>query len=128
MERCISKLQETVYRLCHHEFGGKTVEQAAKTMKVSTRTIHRLLADLKAVAPQLWPLLPPEQAELWDGWFVRGLSVRQLALILKQSERGIHAKLKQIKIKMDYHPMYHRTTKSLESLTEEELEGCKRLA
>jgi DNA-binding transcriptional regulator LsrR (DeoR family) len=56
-DRVIPEDQERAYRLVAGEFGGQSVSQAAATMRITRTQISRLLAKLKATAPQLFPLI-----------------------------------------------------------------------
>lgn len=61
LERKITKQQERAFRLCHHDFEGLTVKEAAKIMDITASAVYGLLAEVKRIAPQLFPILTPQQ-------------------------------------------------------------------
>lgn len=58
-DRRISPRMETAYRFCSHHFEGKTIEQAAAKMGITTHSVQDLLTDMERIAPQLFPILSP---------------------------------------------------------------------
>ncbi|KKK56721.1 hypothetical protein LCGC14_1416840 [marine sediment metagenome] len=60
MKRKISNDEERAFRLCHHDYGGKSVEYAAVMMDISVKEIKQLLCCIKHKAPQLFPILTPQ--------------------------------------------------------------------
>ncbi len=101
MERCISKLQETVYRLVHHEFGGKTVAEAAMALEIPETAVERLLAEMEEIAPQLFPLIPRADWSLWNDW-LELTTVPDLAVRHSLSERTVNYRIAKIKKLLDY--------------------------
>ena len=81
-DRIISLDEESVYRLCHHDFGGLTTQDAAFLIGMSTRRINQLLESLEQKAPQLFPILTKKQVEIRDYINERGLNYGQIAHIL----------------------------------------------
>jgi len=72
-KRLITKKQEQAFRLCHQDFEGLTETEAAERMGVTQATISEHLANVKKVAPQLFPILTKFQAQCYhyitcDGW------------------------------------------------------------
>ena len=67
-KRIITERQEQAYRLCHHDFGGKTITEAAEIMGISQRAVSYLLNKLKKTSPQLFPILTICQKQVYDLW------------------------------------------------------------
>ena len=72
-KRVITERQEEAVRLCHHDFEGLTMTEAAKKMGISQPAITHLLAKVKKIAPQLFPMMTKYQAQCYhfftcDGW------------------------------------------------------------
>ncbi len=68
MKRNLTKAEEEVIRLTHHEFKGLTVYQTARVMKVSPAYVGKLLQSAKKKAPQLFPILTPKQVAVLRGY------------------------------------------------------------
>ena len=98
--RKITKKQEQVYRLVHPSFGGLSYTQTAVKMRITEDAVYKLLARMKEVAPQLFPILSLEHAEIWNLWQDAGLTCRDIASLKGTTERSIQAKLRLIKKKM----------------------------
>ena len=62
--RNITEQQELAYRLVSGDFEGLTTEQAAERMGVTSRRVRQLLESVKAVAPQLFPLVTKVEANV----------------------------------------------------------------
>jgi len=75
----LTKKEVKVYRLCHHHFSGVTTSHAAMVMKTSERRIQQILADIKAKAPQLFPILTQTQARDYHLYTDEGWSVQEIA-------------------------------------------------
>lgn len=120
-KRVIPKQAEEAYRHRHHNFSGLSIEETAKIMKVSEHEVYLLLVDMERIAPQLFPILESNQAEAWSLWYDRGLSVREVAMIMKVPEAAVKKRLQKIKKKMGYkHSIWTRRKDklSLDSLME----------
>lgn len=102
MKRKITKKQETAYRLIHPSFGGLTYQQAAKKMGITKSAIRHLLERMGKVAPQLFPVLSLEHAEIWHLWSEEGFTCSEIAEIKETTERSVQAKLRLIKKKMGH--------------------------
>ena len=59
MKRNLTISEEQALRQCHHDFGGKSIVEAAECMGRSTRAVRRLLNNAKKKAPQMFPILTP---------------------------------------------------------------------
>lgn len=61
LKRAITHKEEQAYRMCHHDFGGLSIKEAAKKMGVKVRGVQRLLCNLKKKSPRLFPILTPRR-------------------------------------------------------------------
>jgi DNA-directed RNA polymerase specialized sigma24 family protein len=85
-DRIISEKQERAYRLCAGEFEGLATSEAAKLMGISVRAVQRLLERMEAAAPQLFPLLTKQEAQVLKYIEVDGLSQIDIADQMELSE------------------------------------------
>ena len=60
MKRILTEDEETAIRLCHHDFGGESIEDAATYMGQSVDEVQQLLCDAQRKAPQMFPILTPQ--------------------------------------------------------------------
>ena len=120
--RKISEKQEWAYRLCHPSFGGLSYAQAAVKMRITEDAIYKLLARMREVAPQLFPIISLEHAEIWKLWQDAGLTCRDIASLKETTERTIQAKLRLIKKKMG-HDTQQRQIVNLDSIDETKIKS-----
>jgi transposase len=99
MKREITEQEERAYHLCHHEFHGHTVTEAAILMGVSVSQVRRLLRNVKQKAPQLFPILTKQQYLIFQLYVERGLTQRVIAEMLKTTQSNIHAIIQRMKKK-----------------------------
>ena len=91
----ITTLEVRVYRLCHHDFQGLPVCQAANSLGLSIRKVERLLASLKTKAPQLFPILTADQACAYSLYADEGRSIREIAKHVGRDERRVGESIKE---------------------------------
>ena len=60
MERILTQDEETAIRLCHHDFGGESIEDAAIYMDRPVGEVQQLLHEAQSKAPQMFPILTPQ--------------------------------------------------------------------
>jgi DNA-binding CsgD family transcriptional regulator len=60
-KRVLTIREEKSYRLCHHDFSGLSIDEAAKRMGISRKSVLELLKNVERKAPQLPPVLTPAQ-------------------------------------------------------------------
>ncbi len=82
MNRAITKRQEQVYRMRHHDFGGMSSEATAKALGVGMRVVRKHMLRLKHVAPQLFPILTQRQALIYRLYVEKGLFMADIASAL----------------------------------------------
>jgi len=97
-QRKISVAHEGVYRLCHHDYMGLTIKQAATVLQCSEDKIERTLAEVERVAPQLFPILTTRQVQVRD-LVNEGHTNAQIALILDVSKSAVSNVLHSIRKK-----------------------------
>ncbi len=94
-DRVIPEDQERAYRLVAGEFGGQSVSQAAQSMGISRKRVSRLLAKLKATAPQLFPLITKKEFDVLCG--LKGeLDTTQIAFRFRLSIRTVQNCVKNL--------------------------------
>ncbi|KKN57526.1 hypothetical protein LCGC14_0561430 [marine sediment metagenome] len=120
--RYISKLQEQIYRACHHEHKGMSVEEASDVYAIPEPTIERILAEVEDIAPQLFPILSASDWGLWQGW-LRGDTVKALTLRGSCSERTVSRRIADVKKQLNY----ARTPTRVRSLNSLEPYACDRI-
>ena len=98
-KRVISKFEEEVIRLCHHDFAGLTQTEAAQRLDVSQGLISETLAHIKKKAPQLFPILTKRQGLVRDYIVDEGLTHQQIAILLLTSEHCIDSTVATMKAK-----------------------------
>ena len=77
----ITEKEQQAYRLCHHDFAGLTVDQAANRMKVSARQVQKLLKSLEKKAPQLFPILSAKDKFIVESITEKGYTYAQISEI-----------------------------------------------
>jgi len=60
MKRKLTINEEIAIRLCHHDHGGESIEDAATYMDRTVKAVQRLLCSAKKKAPQMFPILWPQ--------------------------------------------------------------------
>lgn len=108
MERLLTKKEEEIFRLCHHDFTGLSTKEAAKILGVSPRTIIYHLRNIQTKAPQLFPIIKPELIKTWRLWIDEGLSYDEIAKRLNVSYRTVANRLLLVKRQLNYNPELHK--------------------
>ncbi len=99
MKRTITEDEEQAYRLCHHDFAGFNIAEAAKIMKVAPETVRLLLKSLRAKVPQLFPILTHRQHLVYWLYVIKGLSQQKIAIYLNTTQSNIWNLLNRAKKK-----------------------------
>lgn len=68
MKRNLTKAEEKVIRLNHHDFKGLTINETARILQVQPAHVRDLLRSVKQKAPQLFPILTPRQVAVLRGY------------------------------------------------------------
>ncbi len=98
----ISKDEEKIYRLCHQDFEGLTIKEAAKRLSISQRRAEQLLQSLKTKAPQLFPILTKRQAQIEELINGQGYTYKQVANRLRLTVSTVGSVVKALKKKGVY--------------------------
>jgi len=98
-KRVISKFEEKVIRLCHHDFEGLTQQKAAKQLQCSQALISRTISCLKKKVPQLFPILTKKQIRLRDYIIKNGLTHQEIAMLLGVSKDTVDSRIMALKAK-----------------------------
>ena len=99
MERLITEKQEQAFRLCHHEFEGFTLAEAAERMGITYQSVSKLLAQVEKVMPQFFPILSKQEAKCYHYLTVGGLSPRDIAQTLEISVKAVYLTLDRCRAK-----------------------------
>lgn len=91
-KRNLTRLEEEVIRLCHHDFEGLSIEEAAKKTYRSPRTIESALAKAKKKAPQLFPILTPQHRAILM-MYDKHMSVASISVALDISRDKLERKI-----------------------------------
>lgn len=67
-ERILTRMQEQVIRLCHHDFGGLPLAETAKIMGLNPGQVAALLKGAEEKAPRMFPILMREEKVVFDWW------------------------------------------------------------
>jgi len=114
MQRAISKIEEQILRLHHHNFAGYSLENTAAKMGMTIKEVKTHLRHIKCIAPQMFPILTQRQKAiltLYDQHMSRiviseGLGITQKQLrtevqFLRQHGFLFNRKMLQYDISMD---------------------------
>ena len=96
-KRLITEKQEEAFRLCHHDHEGLTEAEAAERMGITQQAISKLLAKVKEVAPQLFPIMTKQQAKCYHHLTVDGWSPQEIADHLGVSVNAVYLTFRSYK-------------------------------
>ena len=102
LKRLITEKQEQVLRLCHQDFQGLGQIEAANEMGISQSALSSLLAEVKKILPQFFPLLTKLEAQLYHYYMVGGWNVDEIAIHMDKSQNAVYKGLKRAKDKGMY--------------------------
>ena len=92
MKRTITKSEEQAIRLCHHDHGGKSIEEAAKILDCTVDNVKKQLRNARKKAPQLFPILTPRHRAIltmYDQHLSRAAIMEGLGISEKVLEREV---------------------------------------
>jgi DNA-binding CsgD family transcriptional regulator len=98
VSRCISIRQEAAYRLCHQDFFGMPIADAAEVLDTTERNVRSLLDTLRLEAPQLFPILTPRAARIYS-LFMDNFTTREIAETMGRSLRSVQSVLRTLRRK-----------------------------
>jgi len=99
MDKIITKQEEEIFRLVHHDFEGVSVSEAAKRLGISQSTVSRALSRLKKKAPQLFPILTPYQKFIYDCIVEKGLTHQAIADLIGKKKSTVEKTVEAIRRK-----------------------------
>lgn len=99
MTRTITIFEEQVLRLVHHDFAGRTQREAAEQLKCSQSQISDAISRLKQKVPQLFPILTKNQLLIQDCICEKGMTHKEIAVLLGISENTLKARITRLKKK-----------------------------
>lgn len=95
MARLITKNQERALRLVHHNFKGLSRAEAAKRMDISQSALSDLLAKVKKVMPQYFPVLTKLEARCYHLYCTEGRDVEDIAEHFRLTPNSVYKTLKR---------------------------------
>ena len=102
VKRLITKYQEQALQLCHHDFAGLSRIEAAKKMGISQSALSGLLARVKKVMPNYFPILTKIEAERYHLYCTEGWSVEEIAERFGVTPDSVYKTLQRAKHKGAY--------------------------
>lgn len=101
-KRFITKRQEQILRLCHHDFEGLTHEEAAERLGIDRTTVTKALLCVKKVLPQYFPIFTKFEMKCYHYYMVDGWSVADIAEYTEYAPHTIYRALQRVKSKGAY--------------------------
>ena len=111
MKRIITIFEEKVLRCIHHDFEGKTQQDAAIQLKCSQSQISDVINRLKQKVPQFFPILTKNQSFILNCICEEGLTHKEISALLGISENTLKARIVRLK-KKDTH--FEKAKKTLQ--------------
>lgn len=99
MRRLITEKQEQALRLCHHGFQGLSQTEAAKRMNVSQSTLSDLLAKVKKILPNYFPILTKLEAQCYHYYVIEGWDIEEIAEHFGLTPNSVYKTLKRTRDK-----------------------------
>ena len=97
MNRLITKRQEQIYRLRHHDFVGLTTKQVAAMLGITIQCVTKHMRQMKKIAPQLFPIFTGLQAEIYSLFVCAGLEQKIIGKMLGISEKSVSTMLRRLR-------------------------------
>ena len=95
----LTERQKQALELCHHDFAGLDQQEAAEIMGVSQAVVSKLLAKVKKVLPDFFPILSKQEAMCHHHLTVDGWSPNDIATHLEISLNAVYLTFKRCKDK-----------------------------
>ena len=99
MKRLMSKLEERIFRLRHHDFAALSTKETAARLKISERNVQHTLWSLKKRFPHLFPILTQRQVFIKRCIADEGLNHKQIAILTGVSEATINTQVATMRAK-----------------------------
>ena len=107
MARLISKRQEQVYRLRHHDFAGLSPKETAEHLGITVTHVGRILKEMREKVPQLFPILTRRQADVYYLYVLIGLATNEVAKYLGISRDNVGMRIEGMRKKEVFIPWEH---------------------
>lgn len=91
-KRTLSHFEEKVLRTCHHDFGGLSIEEAAKKIGCLPGTVKRALKRIEKKCPQLFPIITPQHRAILL-MYDKHMSRASIAVALGATEQKLHKEI-----------------------------------
>lgn len=101
-KRLITKREEQIFKLVHHDFDGLSQIEAAQQLGISRSTVSHALARVKKVLLQYFPILTKLEAKCYHYYMIEGWSVFDIAKYIDKSQNMIYEALHRAKNKGMY--------------------------
>ncbi len=79
MQHTLSEQEAQAIRLVHHDFMGLTRKETARQMDISEQRLSSILQSARIKAPQLFPILTPNQYGVYSAFVDDGLNREEIA-------------------------------------------------
>ncbi len=97
MKRLITKRQQEILMLVHHEFQGLSREEAAKKLGISSQAINDALAKVRKTLPQYFPILTALEIKCYHFFVDEGWPVNEIAAYVDISGDSVQNALRRAK-------------------------------
>jgi len=104
MTRLITERQEQIYWMRHHDFAGLTTRQVAAMLGITTHSVARYMWEMQKIAPQLFPILTRQQADIYHMFVNVGLEQKVIARLLDISKSCVGVLIHRMRHKGMYVP------------------------
>jgi len=108
MTRHITYRQEQIYRMRHHDFAGLITKQVAVMLGITTHSVARHMWEMQKIAPQLFPILTRQQADIYHMFVNVGLEQKVIGEILGISSNCVATQIYRLRNKGMYVPRRRR--------------------
>jgi DNA-binding CsgD family transcriptional regulator len=88
----------------HHDFDGLTTKRVAAMLSITTHSVARHMQEMQKVAPQLFPILTRQQADIHHLFVNVGLRQKTIAELLNISKSCVGVLVHRIRAKGMYIP------------------------
>lgn len=88
----------------HHDFGGMTTKQVAVKLGVHPKNVSRHMWAMQKIAPQLFPILTRQQADIYHMFVNVGLEQKVIAGVLGIGKNNVAIAIYRMRNKGMYVP------------------------
>lgn len=117
-KRCITKKQERLLKLVHHEMGGLSQIEAAKRLGIKPSVVSIMLKRIKKVLPEYFSILTALEYKIYNLYMNEGWDVPDIAEYLDKTDTAIRGTLDRAKKKNAWWAPPRGRVQSYEALQE----------